>query len=104
MCDAAFGDSNYPNLLRGCHWFADWFMAADNPTYQWEEVDCPQYLVDKYQTTISTSIETNILFQSDWSQYKGGDFITTDSCSKTPNAQGEYCDPDQLAADKAKTY
>lgn len=104
MCDAAFGDSNYPNLLRGCHWFADWFMAADNPTYQWEEVDCPQYLVDKYQTTISTSIETNILFQSDWSQYKGGDFITTDACSKTPNAQGEYCDPDQLAADKAKTY
>ena len=104
MCDAAFGDSKYPNLLRGCHWFADWFMSADNPTYQWEEVECPQYLVDKYQTTISTSIETNILFQSDWSKYKGGDFITTDACSKTPNAQGEYCDPDQLAADKAKTY
>ena len=104
MCDAAFGDSNYPNLLRGCHWFADWFMAADNPTYQWEEVECPQYLVDKYSTTISTSIETKILFQSDWSKYKGGDFITTDACSKTPNAQGEYCDPDQLAADKAKSY
>ena len=104
MCDAAFGDSKYPNLLRGCHWFADWYMAADNPTYQWEEVECPQYLVDKYQTTISTSIETKILFQSDWSKYKGGEFITTDACSKTPNAQGEYCDPDQLAADKAKTY
>ena len=104
MCDAAFGDSNYPNLLRGCHWFADWFMAADNPTYQWEEVDCPQYLIDKYSTTISTSIETKILFQSDWSKYKGGDFITTDACSNTPNAQGEYCDPEQLAADKAKTY
>ena len=104
MCDAAFGDSNYPNLLRGCHWFADWFMAADNPTYQWEEVECPQYLVDKYSTTISTSIETKILFQSDWSKYKGGDFITTDACSKTPNAQGEYCDPAQLEADKAKTY
>ena len=104
MCDAAFGDSKYPNLLRGCHWFADWFMAADNPTYQWEEVDCPQYLIDKYSTTISTSIETKILFQSDWSKYSGGDFITTDACSNTPNAQGEYCDPEQLAADKAKTY
>ena len=104
MCDAAFADSKYPNLLRGCHWFADWFMAADNPTYQWEEVDCPQYLIDKYSTTISTSIETKILFQSDWSKYKGGDFITTDACSNTPNAQGEYCDPEQLAADKAKTY
>lgn len=104
MCDAAFGDSNYPNLLRGCHWFADWFMAADNPTYQWEEVECPQYLVDKYTTTISTSIETKVLFQSDWSKYSGGDFIETDACSKTPNANGEYCDPDQLAADKAKTY
>ena len=104
MCDAAFGDSNYPNLLRGCHWFADWFMAADNPTYQWEEVECPQYLIDKYSTTISTSIETKILFQSDWSKYKGGEFITTDACSSTPNEQHEYCDPDQLAADKAKTY
>ena len=104
MCDAAFGDSNYPNLLRGCHWFADWFMAADNPTYQWEEVECPQYLVDKYETTISRSIETKILFQSDWSKYKGGEFITTDACSSTPNDQHEYCDPDQLAADKAKTY
>ena len=104
MCDAAFADSKYPNLLRGCHWFADWFMAADNPTYQWEEVECPQYLLDKYSTTISTSIETKILFQSDWSKYTGGDFITTDACSKTPNAQGEYCDPEQLAADKAKTY
>ena len=104
MCDAAFADSKYPNLLRGCHWFADWYMAADNPTYQWEEVDCPQYLLDKYSTTISTSIETKILFQSDWSAYKGGDFITTDPCNSTPNAQGEYCDPEQLAADKAKTY
>jgi len=104
MCDAAFGDSKYSNLLRGCHWFADWYMAADNPTYQWEEVECPQYLLDKYTTTISTSIETKILYQSDWSKYKGGDFITTDACSKTPNATGEYCDPDQLAADKAKTY
>ena len=104
MCDAAFADSKYPNLLRGCHWFADWYMAADNPTYQWEEVDCPQYLLDKYSTTISTSIETKILFQSDWSAYKGGDFITTDACNSTPNAQGEYCDPEQLAADKAKTY
>jgi len=104
MCDAAFGDSKYPNLLRGCHWFADWYMAADNPTYQWEEVECPQYLLDKYSTTISTSIETKILYQSDWSKYKGGDFITTDACSNTKNEQGEYCDPEQLAADKAKTY
>lgn len=104
LCDAAFGDSKYPNLLRGCHWFADWYMTADNPTYQWEEVECPQYLVDKYSTTISTSIETKILYQSDWSKYNGGDFIETDACSKTPNATGEYCDPDQLAADKAKTY
>ena len=104
MCDAAFGDSNYPNLLRGCHWFADWYMAADNPTYQWEAIECPQYLVDKYSTTVNTSIETKILFQSDWSTYKGGDFITTEACSNTPNAQGEYCNPDLLAIDKAKIY
>lgn len=104
MCDAAFADAGRPNLLRGCHWFADWFMAADNPTYQYEEIECPQYLVDKYMTTISTDVDTKVLYQADWSDYKGGDLITTDACSPTPNGTGEYCDPDQLAADKAKKY
>lgn len=104
MCDAAFADAGRPNLLRGCHWFADWFMAADNPTYQYEEIECPQYLVDKYMTTISTTIDTEVLYQADWSSYKGGDLITTEACSPTPNATGEYCDPAQLDADKAKKY
>lgn len=104
MCDAAFADAGRPNLLRGCHWFADWFMAADNPTYQYEEIECPQYLVDKYMTTLSTTIDTKVLYQSDWSSYNGGELITTDACSPTPNGTGEYCDPDQLAADKAKKY
>jgi len=52
-CSRAF--SNMPNLLQGCNWFADWFMAADNPNFYWEEVECPQYLVDKYVSTINTS-------------------------------------------------
>ena len=52
-CSRAF--SSIPNLLQGCNWFADWFMAADNPNFYWEEVECPQYLVDKYVSTINTS-------------------------------------------------
>ena len=72
MCTDAFAD--YPNLLRGCNWFADWYMAADNPTYYWEEVDCPQYLIDQYMTSINTTKTTNILYQSDWSTYTGGEF------------------------------
>ncbi len=76
MCEAVF--PNHPNLLRGCKWFADWYMAADNPTYNWEEVECPQYLIDKYMTTINTVIETNIAWQDDWSGYTGGAFETKD--------------------------
>lgn len=70
-CEAAF--SNFPNLLSGCLWFADWYMAADNPTYVWEEVDCPQYLVDKYKTAINTTIAagTQIDYRSSWSDYTG---------------------------------
>lgn len=76
MCEAVF--PNHPNLLRGCKWFAEWYMAADNPTYNWEEVECPKYLVDKYMTTINTEIETNIAWKDDWSGYTGGAFETKD--------------------------
>lgn len=70
-CEAAF--SNFPNLLSGCLWFADWYMAADNPTYVWEEVECPQYLVDKYTTSINTTLSagTEIDYRSSWSDYTG---------------------------------
>lgn len=104
-CEAVFDSTVWPHLNRGCKWLATFFEAADNPSFVWEEVDCPQYLVDKYRTTLSLELETNILYSEKWDKYKGdGQFITTDACSRTPNAQGEYCDPDQLAADKAKSY
>lgn len=71
MCDAAF--TGYNNLLSGCHWYADWYMAADNPTYNWEEVECPQYLVDRYKTTINTTRRNDYAYQTDWSTYEGGE-------------------------------
>ncbi|MCQ2102216.1 MAG: glycosyl hydrolase family 5 [Fibrobacter sp.] len=80
MCDAAFGNSGLPNLLRGCRWFADWYMAADNPTYYIEEVECPQYLVDHYMSRINTTVETNIKKHDDWSTYKEGDVLDTLHC------------------------
>ena len=80
MCDAAFGNSGLPNLLRGCRWFAEWYMAADNPTYYIEEVECPQYLVDHYMSRINTTVETNIKKHDDWSTYKEGDVLDTLHC------------------------
>ncbi|WP_405341433.1 glycosyl hydrolase family 5 [Fibrobacter sp.] len=104
-CEAVFDSTVWPHLNRGCKWLATFFEAADNPSFVWEEVECPQYLVDKYRTTLSLELETNILYSEKWDNYKGdGQFITTDACSRTANAQGEHCDPDQLAADKAKSY
>lgn len=96
MCDAAFGNAGLPNLLRGCHWFADWYMAADNPTYFIEEVECPQYLLDHYMTRINTSIETNIKKQTDWSTFKEGDVLDTLHCWKAgeaPVVPGEWQNP-----------
>jgi len=89
MCDAAFGDAGLPNLLRGCHWFADWYMAADNPTYYIEEVECPQYLIDHYSSRINTSNETNIKKVTDWSTFKEGDVLDTLHCWKAGEAPAE---------------
>lgn len=86
MCDAAFADAGLPNLLRGCHWFADWYMAADNPTYYIEEVECPQYLIDHYMTRFNTSTTTNIKKVEDWSTYKEGDVLDTLHCWKAGEA------------------
>ena len=89
MCDAAFGDAGLPNLLRGCHWFADWYKAADNPTYYIEEVECPQYLVDHYVSRFNTTTETNIKKVTDWSTYKQGDVLDTLHCWKAGEAPPE---------------
>ena len=92
MCDAAFKDSGFDNLYRGCTWFADWYMAADNPTYQWEEVECPQYLLDHYLTTINTSKSNNYAWHTDWSTYAGEELETLECTS-----DGCEC-PDEMAA------
>lgn len=98
MCDAAFGNAGFPNLLRGCHWFADWFMAADNPTYNWEEVECPQYLIDHYLTRINTTRDNNYKWRDDWSTFKQGDVLDTAVCWKDgenphdPKGKGAGCE------------
>lgn len=46
LCEKAFG--NIPEALEGCMWHVNWFEAAGNPTYDWEEVECPKELADKY--------------------------------------------------------
>ena len=98
MCDAAFGNAGFPNLLRGCHWFADWFMAADNPTYNWEEVECPQYLIDHYMTRINTHKDNNYKWRDDWSTFKQGDVLDTAVCWKDgenphdPSGKGAGCE------------
>lgn len=89
MCDAAFADGGLPNLLRGCHWFADWYMAADNPTYYIEEVECPQYLIDHYMTRYNTTLENNYKKVTDWSTFKEGDVLDTLHCWKAGEAPPE---------------
>ena len=80
MCDVAFGNSGLPNLLRGCHWFADWYMAADNPTYYIEEVECPQYLIDHYMTRLNPTKDNRYEWHDDWSTFKKGDVLDTLEC------------------------
>jgi hypothetical protein len=48
-CNSIFTDAT---LREGCLFYADWFEAANNPTMLYKEVDCPQYLIDKYKATL----------------------------------------------------
>jgi len=59
-CNAIFSKSEHKDLLRGCLWFADWYMTADNPTYIYKKVDCPKYFTDKYPSTINKSKDNKI--------------------------------------------
>jgi hypothetical protein len=64
-CNDVFGKSpKFADLLRGCLWFTDWYEAADNPTFLYKEVQCPQYLTDKYRSKINTKKDTDIKWAS----------------------------------------
>jgi hypothetical protein len=53
-CNRVFGSKN-KTLLNGCLWHVDWFMAADNPSLYYKKLDnCPQYLKDKYRSSVDT--------------------------------------------------
>jgi len=39
-------------LKEGCLFYANWFEAANNPTMIYKEVECPQYLINKYKATL----------------------------------------------------
>ena len=55
-------------------------MAADNPTYHWEEVECPQYLIDHYMTRINKTKDNRYKWHDDWSTYKEGDPLEEQEC------------------------
>ncbi len=48
-CSEVFGKSGLEWLKAGCDFYADWLMAANNPTMTYKEVSCPAVLVDRYQ-------------------------------------------------------
>ena len=52
-CDRVF-KGKAKELHNGCLWHVNWLMAANNPTLHYKKVDCPQYLIDKYASSIDT--------------------------------------------------
>ena len=45
-CEKAF--SNIPEALKGCMWYATWYEGADNPALEYEEIECPDVIKEKY--------------------------------------------------------
>jgi hypothetical protein len=46
-CDQAFADAKFADLKAGCDWFVNWYNVADNPNAKYQEVSCPQELVQR---------------------------------------------------------
>ena len=44
MCEDVFGDN--PELMAGCDWYIEWFQMADNPDIRYQEIECPQEILD----------------------------------------------------------
>jgi len=51
-CRRVFDEKKHPTLLKGCLWHVNWFEAVDNPEGFKTEVPCPQYLIDRYGSTM----------------------------------------------------
>lgn len=45
-CQKAF--SGVPEALKACNWYVDWYEAADNPALEYEEIECPDVIKNKY--------------------------------------------------------
>lgn len=43
-CQSLFGSHGLDEMYEGCMWYADWFEAADNPSFKSEVIDCPAEL------------------------------------------------------------
>jgi hypothetical protein len=48
-CADVFGGSGKEWLKAGCDFYADWMMAANNPTYSAKSVTCPAALADRWK-------------------------------------------------------
>ncbi len=54
-CHDAF-NGKPKELLDGCLWHADWFMAADNPEAWYVETPCPKDLLNLYTSTLTPKL------------------------------------------------
>lgn len=41
-CESLFKSRGLDEMYEGCMWYADWFEAADNPNFNYKDIDCPQ--------------------------------------------------------------
>lgn len=32
--------------MAGCDWYINWFQMADNPDIRYQEIECPQEILD----------------------------------------------------------
>lgn len=46
-CNSLFSNGSFSQLLDGCKWTVDWLNTADNPRVVYEQVNCPQELLNK---------------------------------------------------------
>lgn len=92
-CDTVFAADGMEDLKDGCEWFIDWYEIADNPVIEYEEVTCPDALVEiayDLESTDSSNNEDSNEEPSDTTTEETEESTSSQSCDVSYNVTNQW--------------
>ncbi|TCS36769.1 GlyGly-CTERM sorting domain-containing protein [Reinekea marinisedimentorum] len=106
-CTTVFSQDGMEDLKAGCDWFVDWFALADNPKFEYQEVDCPSELTGiAYDVSYESDSDTDTDSDSDTNTESDSDSdsdTNTESDSDSDSSSTTETDSDSGSDTTTKT-